>query len=216
MANLVLIIKNGDFVESNGKYQNKFEKKRVEGNGWIARIEKDGTIKCEAKRTCSDGEYCIRYNVKNNGYAKLTLKTPNSKEVKNLRYGFVTPKGEGIKNGVLTLSGGRIDERFAYFRCESFIKLLKKYNLKGIKHINPNTEYSMIESTINGVKRSDTVQTDGIPKAISKKLLMHDKKTGNTKYECKVKVNNASWAIICSNGMRFLYTEVQDIDKLSL
>ena len=45
-------------------------------------------------------------------------------KAKTLRKGFIVPKGKKIKNGELTLTGGRIDERFAYFRSESFVNLL--------------------------------------------------------------------------------------------
>lgn len=216
MANLILKIQNSEFVEHNGIYVNDFSKRKVEGNGWIARIGRNGSIKCEAKRTYSDGEYSMRYNVQRNGYAKLTLKTPQMEKAKTLKKGFVTPKGEGIKNGTLALSGRRIDERFAYFRGESFNKLLDKYSLNGIKRQSPNGEYTVLYSNQNGLEREDCIETDGNETVTSRKVLMHDKKTDTKKIEVKVKVENATFVILKSNKRRYLYTMENDIEVLNL
>lgn len=216
MANLILKIKNSKFVDSNGLYQTSFSEKKVVGNGWIALIEDNGAIKCQAKKKYSDGEYELRYNVQRNGYAKLTLKTPRMEKAKTLRKGFIVPKGKKIKNGELTLTGGRIDERFAYFRSESFVNLLNKYSLKGIERKNPNREYTMIDLIQYGVHRSDSIFTDGITQPVSKKIISNFAKSKDRIYECKVKVEDAKWVIICSKGKRFLYTLEDNIDSLGL
>lgn len=216
MANLVLEVKNSKFVNSNGRFQKKFTKNEVEANGWIVRIEDDGTIKCQAKRKYSDGVYEVRYNIHKNGYAKLTLKTPKMEKAKIIKKGFVSKKGEKINNGVLTLSGGRIDDRFAYFRTNSFINLLKKYDLKGIKRINPNQEYILIDATQDFEKRSDTIWTDGKTEAVSRKKVDNRYRIGKKAYECKVKVTQSTWVIINSKGKRFLYTLIDDINSLGI
>ena len=216
MANLVLEVKNSKFVNSNGRFQKKFTKNEVEANGWIVRIEDDGTIKCQAKRKYSDGVYEVRYNIHKNGYAKLTLKTPKMEKAKVIKKGFVSKKGEKINNGVLTLSGGRIDDRFAYFRTNSFINLLNKYNLKGIKHINPNQEYILIDAIQGANKRSDSIWTDGKTEAVSRKKVDNSYINGEKAYECKVKVTESNWVIINSKGKRFLYTLIKDINTLGI
>lgn len=216
MSNLILKINNSEFVEHNGVYLKKFSKKKIEGNGWMVMIDRNNSIKCEAKKMYSDGEYSMRYNVLKNGYAKLTLKTPQMEKARSLKEGFIVKKGEGIRNGILALSGGRIDERFAYFRGKSFVNLLDKYDLSGIKHRNPNCEYTMIYSNQYGIEREDTIDTDGNKEIISKMILLDNKKTGVKKFEVKVKVEDATFVVLKAGKKRFLYSMVDNIENLDL
>ncbi len=217
MANLILKIKNGKLIESNHLYEKSFSSKKTEANGWIVSITKEGGIFCEAKRTYTDGDYIIRYVVKEDGYAILTLKS-GDKKVVTLRRGFVSPKGEGIKNGTLTLSGGRIDERFAYFRCESFLNLLEKYNLKGIKHQNPNKEYALENSLSYNKRIEDEVLSDGVCKDLKVEdfTTARQRKVGDYRKVKTVTVSNATWAIYKSHNERFLYTLKTEVEKLNL
>lgn len=217
MANLVLKIKDGKIVESNHLYEKSFNSKSTEANGWNVSLTKGGRIFCEAKRKYTDGEYTIRYVVNPNGYASLTLKV-GDKKVVTLRKGFVSPQGEGIKNGTLTLAGGRIDERFAYFRCESFVNLLEKYDLKGIKHQNPNREYILENSFVHNKIREDEVYSDGKCEELRNEELSSSKHKSNGDYRNlkTVALKNATWAIYKSSDQRFLYTLETNVESLNL
>ena len=61
MATLQVRIENGFFVGTNGCYVSTVEPTHVIANGWECLIDEDGTIKCDAVRGYSDGEW-IGYN----------------------------------------------------------------------------------------------------------------------------------------------------------
>ena len=77
-------------------------------NGWECQVQNNGVIKCTAKELCIDGIHSMRYTLYKNGFAKLTLKTPNE-PLRVIKMGFVVKKGEIFGNGTLGLSDGFID-----------------------------------------------------------------------------------------------------------
>lgn len=160
MATIKVKISNGFFVEATPIYLEELTPTKVVGNGWNCEIKEDGTVQCDSVREYSDGEYSIRYVIRPNGFAKLTLKTPY--ENKTLKKGYVLPKGEKLKNGLIGLAGGNIKERYAYFRNDAFQMFLESHGITAVQHEDPNQLYVLRNSFHGAGSCSSEILTDGV------------------------------------------------------
>ncbi len=129
----MITIKNLVFEKCEGVKFEIFIPKYLLVNGWECQVQNNGVIKCTAKELCIDGIHSMRYTLYQNGFAKLTLKTPNE-PLRVINMGFVVKKGEIFGNGTLGLSDGFIDNRYTFFREESFQKFLCKYGITAVLH----------------------------------------------------------------------------------
>ncbi len=160
MATLQIRMENGLFAETNGCYISKVEPTHVIGNGWDCKILDDGSIKCYATKKYSYGKWSMRYIIRPNGFAKLSVKNHRG-EVRTLRTGFVVPKGTTIGNGILGLAGGRINERYAYYRDIKFQEFLEKFGITAVKHEDPNQTFEGF-SALTGIGSAfQEVYSDG-------------------------------------------------------
>ena len=227
MATLKITIENGFFSNTNRCYLHLFEPTHVVANGWDCIIREDGTIICDAVRNYSDGEHSIRYKISPNGYAKLTFKLAGGR-VKTLKEGFVLPKGVKLSAGLIGLSGGNIDNRYAYFRDASFQQFLDRFGITAVKQQNPNTLYTVRNAMYGGGRCRSNIQSDG-------KIVKLDYDLGRTKQwekenpgtcasevDITYQVTGATWAILSQtqhegdrhNHSRILYTLEKNVTVL--
>ena len=137
----------------------------------------------------------MRYTIYQNGFAKLTLKTPNE-PVKVIKMGFVVKKGESFGNGVLGLSDGFIDHRYTFFREESFQKFLCKYGITAVLHEDPNRIFCLRNGESEDNSYYMNLWTDGHFASIGNQteLLNSFGKRFQGVVEC-ISVNDANWAL---------------------
>lgn len=159
-------------------------------------MQNNGVIKCTAKELCIDGSHSMRYTIYQNGFAKLTLKTPNE-PVKVIKMGFVVKKGESFGNGVLGLSDGFIDHRYTFFREESFQKFLCKYGITAVLHEDPNRIFCLRNGGSEDNSYYMNLWTDGHFASIGNQteLLNSFGKKFPGLVEC-ISVNDAKWTLI--------------------
>jgi hypothetical protein len=169
----------------------------VVGNGWNAFLNKDGSLICEAVRNYSDGQHSIRYVIRQNGFARLTIKKPGNK-IHTLKKGYVLDKGKKLSSGVLGLSGGHIDSRYAFFRNAHFQAFLDQFGIDHVEYSNPNQTYEQNDKT-DRLK----VYTDGS---------VLDLYSAGDKHIFIVK--NSSWALLDENNNRQLFTIVCDVKAI--
>lgn len=195
MAVVNIIIKNGLFEKCSGTKLELFSSKFVIVNGWECEVQNNGVIKCTAKELCIDGIHSMRYTLYQNGFAKLTLKTPNE-PVRVIKMGFVVKKGESFGNGVLGLSDGFIDHRYTFFREESFQKFLCKYGITAVLHEDPNRIFCLKSGESDDNLYSMNLWTDGRAVLIGnqKEVLNSFGKRFPGLVEC-VSVNDANWVL---------------------
>ena len=98
MEALKIKIRDGFFSGTNKVNLESATKTKVVGNGWVATIEKDGTIKCRCIQKDSNGETIVRFALYPNGYSKLTIKEGNN-PVKVLVETFSITKNHKVENG---------------------------------------------------------------------------------------------------------------------
>ncbi len=211
MATLTLRVEDNFFVETRG-VQSVYIKKptHVVANGWDCVIADNGTIECNSTKEYSNGLYNMRYKILPNGFAKLTLKTPNN-GVKTIMKGFVIPKGEKLCNGLIGLSSGKIDKRYAYFRNEEFQNFLKDHEISAIKHEDPNRVYLVRNARYAGGDCISYIKTDGEMKVITTR-----------EREEQIEVTGATWVLHrqsqhegdCHNCFGILYTIEKDPTNL--
>ena len=196
MAVVNIIIKNGLFEKCIGTKLELFSSKFVIVNGWECEVQNNGVIKCTAKELCIDGIHSMRYTIYQNGFSKLTLKTPHE-PVKVIKMGFVVKKGESFGNGVLGLSDGFIDHRYTFFREESFQKFLCKYGITAVLHEDPNRRFCLKSGESDDNLYSMNLWTDGHAVSIGKQeeVLNSFGKRFQGVVEC-VSVNDANWVLI--------------------
>ena len=196
MAVVNITIKNGLFEKCNGVKLEIFSSKFLSVNGWECEVQNNGVIKCTAKELCIDGSHSMRYTIYQNGFAKLTLKTPNE-PVKVIKMGFVVKKGESFGNGVLGLSDGFIDHRYTFFREESFQKFLCKYGITAVLHEDPNRIFCLRNGESEDNSYYINLWTDGHFASIGNQteLLNSFGKKFLGLVEC-ISVNDAKWTLI--------------------
>jgi hypothetical protein len=196
MAVVNITIKNGLFEKCNGVKLEIFSSKFLSVNGWECEVQNNGVIKCTAKELCIDGSHSMRYTIYQNGFAKLTLKTPNE-PVKVIKMGFVVKKGESFGNGVLGLSDGFIDHRYTFFREESFQKFLCKYGITAVLHEDPNRIFCLRNGESEDNSYYMNLWTDGHFASIGNQteLLNSFGKKFPGLVEC-ISVNDAKWTLI--------------------
>lgn len=230
MATLKLTLQNGFFTGTQGcQYVYEKTPTHVVANNWDCRIKEDGSVECNTKKLYSSGEYSMRYTIQKNGFAKLTLKEPG-KRVETLRKGFVVPKGKELSDGLIGLSGGPINKRYAYFRDGSFQKFLNELGISAVKHVDPNKTYTIRNAWYGGGECTASLTTDGETTKVDTDYGRTDRweessPGGTSASECntEVEVTGATWAIHAQsqhegdshNCFRILYTLEKDPTKLA-
>jgi len=218
------INEGGFFSEENDCNLELNSPTHVLWKGWDCKIQQDGNFVCEAAEEKENGTYIIRYVIQSNGFAKLTLKRPESK-VEVLRKGFVIRKGQNL-SGIMVLSDGEIEKRYAYFTNNYIQEMLNKFGITNIIFENPNQVYKGKTSYNGKGEAYQRVFSDGIIERKyrnypgSKEYLespLNDRTSG--KGEICHKVSNATWAVVeksYNDGnshffSKILYTEVIDL-----
>ena len=195
MAVVNITIKNGLFEKCEGVKFEIFIPKYLLVNGWECQVQNNGVIKCTAKELCIDGVHSMRYTLYQNGFAKLTLKTPNE-PLRVIKMGFVVKKGEIFGNGTLGLSDGFIDNRYTFFREESFQKFLCKYGITAVLHEEPNRIFFLRNGESEDNSYHMNLWTDGYPVSIGKQeeVLNFFGKRFPGLVDC-ISVNDAKWTL---------------------
>lgn len=220
MPTLHLTLENGFFVKADMPVK-ILKPTHVLGNGWNCTIKKNGTIICIASRKYKSGLRSIRYMIHPNGFAELTLKKTGS-HIKILKKNFVTPKGSMVSNGMIGLSGGQIDNRYAYFRDDKFQEILKEFGFTGIKFMDPNQEYHIREAYNVNEFSHGSVITDGnhisIPSNSGKSDYWEQIDSSWYEQDITILVTDATWAVFTQyqnkNYIRILYTHIRNPEDL--
>ena len=191
----MITIKNLVFEKCEGVKFEIFIPKYLLVNGWECQVQNNGVIKCTAKELCIDGVHSMRYTLYQNGFAKLTLKTPNE-PLRVIKMGFVVKKGEIFGNGTLGLSDGFIDNRYTFFREESFQKFLCKYVITAVLHEEPNRIFFLRNGESEDNSYHMNLWTDGYPVSIGKQeeVLNSFGKRFPGLVDC-ISVNDAKWTL---------------------
>ena len=192
----MITIKNGLFEKCNGVKLEIFSSKFLMVNGWECEVQNNGVIKCTAKELCIDGIHSMRYTLYQNGFGKLTLKTPHE-PVKVIKKGFVVKKGESFGNGLLGLSDGLVDHRYTFFREENFQKFLSKYGITAVLHEEPNKIFCLKSGESDDNLYCMNLWTNGSAVSIGNQneMLNSFGKRFPGVVEC-VSVNDAKWTLI--------------------
>lgn len=122
-----------------------------------------------------------------------------------------------LRDGLIGLSGGHVDERYVYFRDAQFQQRLDKLGITAIKRENPNGEFiGRCENTQNGTA-SFLVQTDGKMEVIMTDVGEFTDETNNPlemewKLQKLVNVSHASWTVL----RRHIHTHTESTDAVIL
>ena len=228
MATAQVRIKDRKFVDYSGRYLEYLEPDDMSGNGWECWFNYDGTLICESAREYSDGQHMMRYEIHPNGFAKQTLTIGS--ETKIIKQGFVTPKGVKFNTGLLGLSGGYIDKRYAYFRYETLQEFLDQYKITAISRQDPNKKYKVRSAHYGGGQASYSFWTDGIQKDkqydFGRTEEWEREFPGTSAQEADITINveDATWVVVDQSVQensrachsRILYTTMSEILELDL
>jgi len=199
----------------------------VQSNGWDCVIDKNGTVTCNAVREYSDGEHSVRYVIMRNGFAKLTRKLPG-KPVETLKKGFILRRGQKLSSGMIGLSGGHIDSRYAYFRDSAFQEFLERFDLTAMSSLDPNQEYLLRSAEYGGgICKSELLTDGGVSKLNSdfgRSEKWAEENPGTCASECNstYQVTGATWVIVSQtqhegdhhNHSRILITKEKDLKMI--
>lgn len=125
-----------------------------------------------------------------------------------------------LQDGLLGLSGGYIDSRYAYFRKAEFQTFLDKYGLTAVKHEDPNTTYIERIAHYGGGECNTIITTDGKMKKLGCNFGRTEKwedecpGTGAWEGDSEIEVTEATYVIVeeaqhehdCHNYSKILYT----------
>lgn len=227
MATLRINLENGFFSSTHGRYVTEVTPTHVVGNGWDCVIREDGSVLCEARRQYFDGYHSMRYEIANNGFAKLTLQVGKG-AVKTLWRGFVLPRGAKLTDGAIGLAGGYVDDRYAYFRDGPFQRFLDKFGITAVKHEDPNRTFVVRNARYGGGECRSGLVSDGVVTKTGydsgRTDVWHQSFPGTCAYEGEASyaITEATWAIYTQdrhegdshNYARILYTQAQDVAGL--
>lgn len=193
MATLRITVRAGKFIKASGTDFKKINERQVIGNGWRAYIHSDGTIECISAQQYSDGQHSIRYVLYPDNIEKLTLLTPS--DGLNVLY----KRKRDTREGVLGLSDGFIDERYAYFRQIEFQKFLDRYSITAVDRSDPNRIFNMSNKQWKDGSVYYHLYTDGVVEVVDMSFIQTQNECyDNIRYETmlRIKVSNATWAIL--------------------
>lgn len=97
-------------AEGNVYFMNNF----VFGDRWNCRVNFDGSVKCTASETINKKHFAVCLNISSTGL--VTLTKINGARRKNLKCFKIR---NWPKTGIITLTGGAIEERNAFFNVIS-------------------------------------------------------------------------------------------------
>ena len=196
MATANITIENGLFVRCDGVNYKSFDSRNIVVNGWKCRVEENGNVFCESSYECLDGIHTMRYILFHSGFAKLSLKVPNE-PVKIIKMGFVVKKGSKAGNGILGLSGGFIDHRYAFYRDNEFRNFLKEYGITAVLNENPNRIYVLKNGGNSESSFYMKLWTDGYSVSIgTEENLLNAFENAFTGLVDSISVCDSNWVVI--------------------
>ena len=193
MAILCIKMIDGKFSTTSGALVERQTEKEIFGNGWKARILQDGAIECVSKNRYLDGIHSIKYTVFPDGTDRISIWTPRDGKRILYRGRAFTDKGEPI-SGIICLSGGKIDERFAYFRSLWFQKFLDNNNLSGVRFVEPNKRFTLLHMHNKAEGVFSDIYTDGSTETEA----VSSYKENGLYFKCKesIIVSGATWTVL--------------------
>lgn len=136
---LNITIQNGKFAGTSGAEVNSFKEDYIEGNGWTCRCFSDGSIKCKAYLSREgEEENSIIFRISKCGYINY-LEIRDGVKIERRK----SKLKEWPTNGVIGLSDGNIDDRYAFFQNEEYRKFLNEYHVRTVKREEPNHTYTI-------------------------------------------------------------------------
>lgn len=197
------------------------EKTFETSNGWNCFFTKRGSFVAVCEREYSDGIHTASYTITPNGFAKLSIENPRGKKI--TRKGFIVKKGEPVV-GVVGLSGGYVDNRYAYFRDIYFIKYLEDNGLDKVVHETPNQEFMLYNYRLAGLgneRHDKIIETDGEIEIcniddVGENEGWYDKYPNTSAYKQYVYkiIKGATYAVVEKGGVTALYTLRKDLPVL--
>lgn len=126
------------------------------------------------------------------------------------------------------LSGGNVDERYAYQRTENFQQWLKTNGITAVKKENPNKMFRVRNAYHGRGEAEGTILTDGVLTEVEYDLGRtsgwQDEFPNTSAFEAETTycVTGAKWALVkqrqheedCHNNSAILYTLEKDVTKL--
>lgn len=197
MSTLQMKIKNGKILDINGRYFEGASEDglKAEGNGWVV------TIVPMSKETPGKiVAHCERHYSDGPAICHREFK---------------------LQDGILGLSGGRVTERYAYFRKQKFQDFLDKFGITAVKREDPNQTFKGFTAWDGWGEAHYHVDTDGTATREDYRDYINVE-NGNYTGSANIAVSNATWAIVSTddyygnsrNHARIIYTqrEVTSLD----
>ena len=125
-----------------------------------------------------------------------------------------------LADGLLGLAGGRIDERYAYFRKADFQAFLRKYGITSIKKENPNQTFSGCNARDTIAINSFDIYSDGEEEIAGVKGWGDYPETSTCWRNQEFRnVTGATWTVVVhgenQHTTSILYTNVKDVMSLA-
>ena len=197
MAILRITIIDGKFNTTNGVGIKSQTEEKIFGNGWKVSSYQDGTIECISTSRYLDGRHCIKYNIYPDGGEKLSLWTPKEgKRVIKRGMALIDDKEQKRISGIIGLSGGKIDERYGYFRSFEFQKFLDEHNLSAVKFDQPNGLFRLVNRYNDAGYVLSDIYTDGKVTTVKIKWQQGNTEAGYYESIEMVSVSDATWTIV--------------------
>lgn len=200
MATLEITLKDGKFASTNMPVDILTDT-YLKGFGWECYIFDNGKISCKAIEFYQGEKVSMRYVMWPHGYARLTYKRQHLAPITR-KNGYVVPKGEMIKDGIIGLSDGEVKNRFAFYRTETLQNALKKLGVNKIRKKDPNDKYFLKNGCYLKGQNSMEITTDGICEqeffSNGKTAIFEIEFPGAGYYETEelIRVSNATWVLI--------------------
>ena len=196
MATLNITIINGKFIDATGALVEIQTEDEICGNGWNVKRLPDGTIECVSKSRYLDGTHAIKYTIFPDGIDRISTWTPRDKKRILHKGRAFCDNGEPI-SGIICLSDGKIDQRFAYFRSFGFQKFLDDNNLSGVRFMEPNKRFTLIQMHNRDGYICSGIYTDGCMTRDYIRCRQNDKKNrGHFELIEGITISDASWTVV--------------------
>lgn len=204
MAITTLIIEEGRIVEFFDNYHDFMENDNYYvGNGWEVHIT-DTSIKAVCTRVYSDGTHRIRVQVRDGRMKTVLTINGTCVWVKNKKCDY---HGEGE----LGLSGGNVDDRYAFFRSNDFKQFLNKYNISAkykLDYSNDQIKIFPWKTAINTY-----IYTDGTLE-VSKQNFDYTSTSCVIKNATVVIEETQEWDGLYRKYRRILKSDINDVELL--
>lgn len=209
MATLRIKIKDKKFVSHNNVNVKEFSDNYVEGNGWICKMHTNGDFHCVSTGRHHGVEWRVKLRIQD-GWGKLTLKKGDGQVQILKKYELQNLPADGV----IGLSSGPINRRWAYFRDEIFQNFLDEYGITAMRCEPANNIYFLQKEISKGTTIfEEKVETDGNANVIFES---RDYPEGSLKDSfmvyTEVEITEATWVIkrVISSGElthKIVYTQ---------